>query len=136
LLIDPVYLVSNFWIKVAWGINLPRATTVGPGLFICHFGGITISPMAVIGQDCNFSHDITIGVAGHGDACGVPSLGDNVYVGPGAKLIGPIRIGSNVKIGANAVIYKDVPDDTVVAAPTFEIVSSRGNRRPAMKLVA
>lgn len=125
---EPVYVVLNALVKIFWGIELPRAATAGPGLYIGHFGGITISPGAVIGRNCNLSQGITIGFSGNG----VPTIGDNVYVAPGARIFGKIRVGSNVKIGANAVIHKDVPDNAIVVLdPGFTILSYRGNRNPS-----
>lgn len=128
--LDPIYWSCSVLIRIAWGIDLPRAAKIGPGLYIGHFGGITISRAAIIGRDCNLSQGITIGVSGTADKAGVPVIGDDVYIAPGARLFGPITVGSNVKIGANAVIYKDVPDNAVVVLdPGFRILSYDGNRR-------
>jgi hypothetical protein len=97
--------------------------------YIGHFGGITISGDAIIGKCCNLSQNVTIGVSGQGEKRGVPIIGDNVYIAPGARLFGKISIGNNVKIGANAVIYKDIPDNAVVVLdPGFKIISYKGNR--------
>jgi serine O-acetyltransferase len=128
--LDPMYWTCNALIRMAWGIELPRGAKIGPGLYIGHFGGITISAAAVIGRDCNLSHGITIGVSGHGEHCGVPTIGDEVFIAPGARLFGRITVGNNVKIGANAVIHKDVPNNAVVVLdPGFRILSYKGNRR-------
>jgi len=130
LVLDPIYLVLNTYIQVVWGIELPRNATVGPGLYIGHFGGITISAATVIGAHCNISQNITIGVAGKGDKRGVPSIGDYVYIAPGARLFGKITIGNNVKIGANAVIHKSIPDNAVaVLDPGFKIIDAAPNTR-------
>lgn len=132
LLLEPAYLVANGAIKVLWGIELPRSARIGAGLYIGHFGGITISPGATIGRRCNISNNITIGLSGQGERSGVPTIGNDVYIAPGARLFGRIAIGDNVKIGANAVIHKDIPDNAVVVLdPGFRIVSFRGNRRSA-----
>lgn len=134
LVLDPVYFILNVYVQVAWGIEIPRRTKVGPGLYIGHFGGITVSSAAVIGRDCNLSQSITIGVSGEGDKRGAPVIGDNVYIAPGARLFGRIRIGNNVKIGANAVIHRDLPDDAVaVLDPGFKIISYKGNRPAAQQ---
>jgi serine O-acetyltransferase len=125
LVLDPIYFVLNLMIQIMWGIEIPRATAVGPGLFIGHFGGITISAMAVLGKNCSVSQNVTIGIAGSGEKLGVPVIGDDVYIAPGARLFGKITVGNNVKIGANAVIYKDVPDNSVaVLDPGFRILPS------------
>ena len=129
LLLQPVYFVLNGFVKILWGIELPRSATIGPGFYIGHFGGITIAPDVVIGSNCNISQDLTIGLSGQGEKAGVPTIGDDVYIAPGARLFGKISIGNNVKIGANAVVYKDVPDNAIVVLdPGFKIVSYKGNR--------
>jgi acetyltransferase-like isoleucine patch superfamily enzyme len=99
-------------------------------LHIGHFGGITIGP-ATIGRRCSISQGVTIGVSGRGEKEGLPTIGDEVYLGPGAKLFGKITIGHSVKIGANAVVYKDVEDNAVIAAPGFIVLSHEGNKRSA-----
>lgn len=129
LVLDPVYVILDFFIQVIWGIEIPRGAKIGPGLYIGHFGGITVSSIAVIGRDCNLSQGITIGVSGAGSKRGAPVIGDNVYIAPGARLFGKITIGNNVKIGANAVIHKDLPDNAIaVLDPGFKIISYAGNR--------
>jgi len=126
--LEPFYLLGQFLVHALWGIEIPRSASIGPGLYIGHFGGITISPDAVIGARCSISPGITIGMAGHGERLGVPVIGDNVYIAPGARVFGRIRIGDHVKIGANAVVYRDVPDNAVVALdPGFRIISFAGN---------
>jgi serine O-acetyltransferase len=126
IVLDPIYFVLNLLIQILWGIEIPRATLVGPGLFIGHFGGITISASSVLGNNCSVSQNVTIGIGGSGENVGVPVIGDDVYIAPGARLFGKITIGNNVKIGANAVIYKDVPDNCVaVLDPGFRILPSK-----------
>ena len=107
-----------------YGIDLNRGTTIGPGFYIGHFGGIVVSSSAIIGKNCNISQGVTIGVSGSGDKRGCPQIGDNVYIGSGAKLIGKIHIGNNVAIGANAVVTKDVPDNCIVAGIPARIIGT------------
>ncbi len=136
LALEPLYLVLNVLIKILWGIEISRHARIGPGFYVGHFGGITISPHAVIGANCSLSQSVTIGVTGEGAQRGAPVIGDDVYIGPGARLFGRIIIGSNVKIGANAVIHKDIPDNAVAALdPGFRIISYRGNRRAKLAAV-
>ena len=128
ILLDPLYVILDFFVQALWGIEIPRTAKIGPGLYIGHYGGITVSPVAVIGRDCNLSQGITIGVSGSGAKRGAPRIGDNVYIAPGARLFGKIAIGNNVKIGANAVIHKDLPDNAIaVLDPGFKIISYAGN---------
>lgn len=126
LFLDPVYIVFNELLKILWGIELPRSAKIGPGLYIGHFGGIIVSPAAVIGANCNLSQSITIGVSGDGENRGVPTIGNNVYIAPGARVFGKIHIGDNVKIGANAVVYTDIPDNSIVVlSPGFAILATK-----------
>lgn len=127
--LEPFYRLGSFMVQVLWGIELPRGARIGPGLYIGHFGGIVVSRHAVVGRNCNLSQQITIGVGGKNGNGGVPIIGDDVYIAPGARIFGKIRVGNNVAIGANAVVYKDVPDNAIVVLdPGFKIVSLKGNR--------
>ena len=133
LLLEPFYVVLDLLVHALWGIEISRRASIGGGLYLAHAGGIVVAAGTVIGTNCNLSHDVTIGLAGHGEKCGVPAIGDDVYIAPGAKLFGKIRVGDNVKIGANTVIHRDVPSNAVVALdPGFHIVSFNGNRRGAV----
>jgi serine O-acetyltransferase len=131
LVLDPVYHVLDVLVHVLWGIEISRHAVVAPGLIIggSHFGGITVSGRAVLGRDCTISQQVTIGMSGQGERAGVPVIGDCAYIGPGARVFGKIVVGNNVKIGANAVVYKDIPDRAIVVLdPGFRIVSYKGNR--------
>ena len=79
-----------------------------------HLNGIFIHPNAVLGENCTIFQQVTIGVNEFRDNMKAPRLGNRVYVGAGAKLIGDICIGNNVRIGANAVVTKDVPPGMTV----------------------
>ena len=131
ILLDPIYVLFQLAVQMIWGIDLPRGARIGAGLYIGHFGGITISRKAVIGRNCNLSQDITIGGSGTpGKNGGYPVIGDDVYIAPGARIFGRIIIGNNVKIGANAVVHRHVPDNAVVVLdPGFRILSLNGNRQ-------
>lgn len=110
-----------------YGISISYQTEIGKGLYIGHFGGIVINPQSVIGKNCNLSHEVTIGTSNRGQKRGVPTIGDNVYIGPGAKLFGAIKIGNNVAVGANCVVTKDVPDNGIVVGIPGEIISWDGS---------
>ena len=129
LLLTPLYVLANHLIKTRWGIEIARQARIGPGFYIGHFSCIFVAPEARIGRNCNISQGVTIGVSGQGEKRGCPVIGDNVYLAPGAKVFGKITVGNNVKIGANAVIHKDIPDNAVVVLdPGFKIVSFKGNQ--------
>lgn len=129
ILLEPVYLGLFHRIRTKWGIEISRSAEIGPGLYIGHYGGIMIASLARIGSNVNISQQVTIGVSGQGEKMGVPIIGDHVYIAPGAKVFGKIRIGNNAKIGANAVVYRDIPDNAVVVQdPGYRIISFKGNR--------
>lgn len=105
------------------GIEIHPGAKIGRRLFIDHGMGIVIGETATIGNDCTIYHGVTLGGTGKDKKKRHPDLGDNVLVGCGAKILGPIKIGDNVKIGANSVVLKDVPENiTIVGIPGKEIL--------------
>jgi serine O-acetyltransferase len=110
-----------------YGISISYRTQVGSGLYIGHFGGIVVSPKAVIGKNCNLSQQVTLGTTNRGERTGAPTIGDNVYIGPGSKVIGNVRVGDRAAIGANCVVTRDVPDDAVVVGVPGRVISSDGS---------
>ena len=122
-----LYRIAKLGIEITANIHLPAKADIGPGLYIGHFGPVFVSTQAKIGEMCNISQGVTLGVAGRGENRGAPTLGDRVYVGGGAKIIGRIHIGSDVAIGANAVVTKDVPDKAVVVGIPARIISYEGS---------
>lgn len=113
--------------KYRLGISIPPGVSIGPGFYIGHFGGIVINKGVVIGKNCNISHGVTIGQRNRGEYKGCPAIGDNVYIGPGAVIVGAIRIGNNVAIGANAVVTKDLPDSAVAVGVPAKVISHAGS---------
>lgn len=110
-------LISQF-ARFLTGIEIHPRAKIGKRLFIDHGMGIVIGETTTIGDNCTIYHGVTLGGTGKDKYKRHPDLGDNVIVGCGAKVLGPIKIGNNVKIGANAVVIKEVPDNsTVVGVP-------------------
>ena len=109
-----------------YGIQIPWGTRIGKGFYIGHFGTIVVNGGTVIGDNVNISQGVTIGQTNRGKRKGVPVIGNGVYIGPGAKVIGKVTIGNNVAIGANAVVTEDVPDNACVAGVPAKIVSMNG----------
>jgi len=107
-----VYRVLFKLVQILTGIELPCEAEVGDNFTIDHFGGIIVSGFAKLGNNCRIRDGVVIGLRRVDDKR-APILGDNVDIGSGAKLLGAIRIGNNVLIGANAVVLCDVPDDCV-----------------------
>lgn len=113
--------------RYRYGISIPFMTEIGAGFYIGHFGGIVVNRNCRIGRNCNISQGVTLGQANRGTRKGFPSIGDNVYIAPGAKVIGAVRIGNDVAIGANCVVTKDVPDGAVVVGVPGRIISYGGS---------
>ena len=115
-----------FWHQAALvltGISLPTGTQIGKGLYIGHHAGIFLHSDLVMGENCSLSQGVTIGFGGKGEKSGVPTIGDSVYFGPGAKVFGKITIGKGVAVGANAVVIDSVPDGaTAVGVPARNIL--------------
>lgn len=125
----PLYAVAlnryNHY-KFKYGINIPFITQIGKGFYIGHFGCIVVNQGTIIGNNVNISQGVTIGAANRGEKAGIPAIGDEVYIGPGAKVFGAIKVGNNVAIGANAVVTHDVPDNAVVGGVPARIISMEG----------
>lgn len=126
-LLKPLVPLIGLFIEMNTGIKIWTGADIGPGLYIGHFGNILIGPIKM-GKFCNVSQENSIGYAGRGDSWGIPEVGDFVYVAPGAKVIGKIRIGNHVAIGANAVVTRDVPDDAVVVGVPAKVISMESSR--------
>lgn len=110
------------WARVVTGIDIHPAATIGPRLFIDHGTGVVIGETAEVGADVTLYHGVTLGGTSLNKGKRHPTLGDRVVVGAGAKVLGPITVGEGSRIGANAVVVKDVPADVVVVGVPGEIV--------------
>lgn len=100
------------------GIEIHPGAQIGKGLFIDHGSGVIVGETAVIGDNCTLYQGVTLGGTGKDSGKRHPTLGNNVMVGSGAKILGPFTIGDNSKIGAGSVVLKEVPpNSTVVGVP-------------------
>jgi len=112
-----VSLFANKFCEVFMEMCIDPSATIGEGLFIAHIGGVHINPEAVIGKNCDIAHRVTIGTSAMGRK-GAPTIGDRVYIGTGATLIGKIKVGSGAKIAANTLVMTNVPEGaTVMGVP-------------------
>lgn len=126
--IYPVARVFLHRLTYKLGISISPKTKIGSGFYIGHFGGIIVSDESVIGKNCNISQGVTLGKGNRGKNKGHPILGDNIYIGPGAKIVGAVKIGNNVAIGANCVVTKDIPDNSVVVGIPGKVISQEGSK--------
>lgn len=106
-------ITANFG-RIITGIEIHPAAKIGKKLFIDHGIGVVIGETAVIGDGCTLYHGVTLGGVSWEKGKRHPTLGDEVVIGAGAKVLGPITIGNGSKIGSNAVVLEDVPDRTTV----------------------
>ena len=107
------------------GLQIPE-NCFEEGLSIAHYGNIVVNPNAKIGKNCRIHSGVNIGSSATDD--GVPTIGNNVYLGPGAKLFGEIVIGDNTVIGANAVVNKSFPlGGYTIAGVPAKIISSNSS---------
>jgi serine O-acetyltransferase len=114
-------------VEVWAGVGISPQAVIGPGLYIGHFGQIIVNGQARIGANATLSQEITVGYTPTGPRQGTPTIGDRVYIAPGAKLFGAITIGDDVTIGANAVVNRDVEDRCVMGGVPARLISKRGS---------
>lgn len=110
------------------GIQIPKKCSLGRGIRFCHFSCIVFAEGVRIGDYCSIHQGVTIGRKFAGEQKGVPTIGNNVIVFPGAKVIGNITVGNNVVIGANATVIADVPDNSVVVGTPARVISNDSSR--------
>jgi len=121
-------LVATFS-RALTGVEIHPGARIGRGLFIDHGAGVVIGETVVIGEYCVLFHNVTLGGTGRYHGQRHPIVGDHVYIGTGATVLGPVTIGDYAKIGANAfVINHDVPPDCTVVGTPARIVKLRGAR--------
>lgn len=113
--------------KYKYGISIPFTTSIGEGFYIGHFGSIIVNGNTIIGKNCNISQNVTIGLKVRGKNPGTPIIGNNVYIAPGVKIFGNIKIGDNAALGANSVVTKDIPDNSVVVGIPGKVISNEGS---------
>lgn len=110
--------LATLWLlrqQLKTGVTLNPGTEIGPGLYIPHHGCIVVSPSCRIGKNLYLSHDVLIGKVHAGKRKGVPVIGDDAYIGAGARLLGSLQVGDNAAIAANSVVLNDVPASAFVA---------------------
>lgn len=113
-------LSHQFW-SILCGADIPLCCSLGGGLILQHPNGIVIHPYAKIGANCLILQQVTIGECSNNE---VPTIGDAVYIGAGAKIIGALHIGDFAKIGANAVVLRDVPAGATAVGVPARIIAT------------
>jgi len=126
-----LYLLGRFLSQFArWltGIEIHPGAQIGRRLFIDHGMGVVIGETSVVGDDVTLYQGVTLGGTGKEHGKRHPTLGDNVVVGGGAKILGNITVGKNCRIGAGSVVLRNVPDDSTVVGVPGHIVFRNGKR--------
>lgn len=121
LLCRPPYFFGSLLCEIVMGMRLDPSAKIGPGLYIGHYGGIRINMDTQIGENCSLTHNVTIGTKGLGKK-GSPRIGNNVYIGTGATLIGHISVGDGARIAANTLVTRNVPAGATVMGVPGRIV--------------
>jgi serine O-acetyltransferase len=114
--------------RFKYGFDISPATSIGPGLYIGHFGGVVISPFAVLGANINIAQGVTIGATSRGKHLGAPTLEDRVWVGANAIIVGKITIGREALIAPGAYVNFDVPAEAVVMGNPGKVVAATGSQ--------
>ena len=120
-------IISQF-ARFRTGIEIHPGATIGKGLFIDHGMGVVIGETTIIGDNCLIYQGVTLGGTGKDKGKRHPTLGNNVLVGAGAKVLGPFKVGDNVKIAANAVVLNEIPSDCTAVGVPARVVRRKGAR--------
>ena len=113
------------------GVEIHPAATLGPGLFIDHGHGVVIGETAEVGANVTIYHGVTLGGTSLDAGKRHPTVGDRVTIGAGAKVLGPITVGHDSRIGANAVVVRDVPPNSVVVGVPGQVIARTHPRTAA-----
>ena len=124
--LDKIYWVFQSILSTVTTVHFDRRLSFGENFHIIHPICIVIHPNASIGNNVGIMHEVTIGTRGSADA---PRIGNNVFIGAGAKIIGNITIGDDVDIGANAVVLKDVPANSIVVGNPGRIINKHSKEQ-------
>ncbi|ORA20431.1 serine O-acetyltransferase [Mycobacterium arosiense] len=109
--------------RILTGVEIHPGAVLGPGLFIDHATGVVIGETAEVGEDVTLYHGVTLGGSGRDVGKRHPTIGDRVIIGAGAKILGAIKVGDDSRIGANAVVVKEVPSSSVVIGVPGQVIS-------------
>jgi len=126
-----LYFIARFISQLSrffTGIEIHPGAQIGKGLFIDHGSGVVIGETTIIGDNCVLYQGVTLGGTGKETGKRHPTLGNNILVGSGAKVIGPCVIGDNCKIAANAVVLSDLPPNCTAVGVPAKIVKKDGIR--------
>ncbi|MFV1984295.1 MAG: serine O-acetyltransferase [Thiohalomonadales bacterium] len=115
-LTSKIYGLNAFFILITSGIRLHREVKIGSDFHLIHTGNIHIHPLSVIGDRCGIQQDVTLGT--NMERYGAPIIGNDVYIGAGAKILGPVTVGDGARVASNSLVITDVPPGaTAIGVP-------------------
>jgi len=133
-----IFFIARFisqFARFVTGIEIHPGAVIGSGLFLDHGMGVVIGETAEIGNNCTIYHQVTLGGTGKDKGKRHPTVGDNVLIGAGAKLLGPFKVGDNAMIGAGSIVVEEVETETTVTGPKARAVRRAGRKLvPSMEL--
>ena len=115
--LKPIYYLVRMiyeYYKIKYNIDIPARVNIGAGFRIEHIGGIVVNPSTIIGNNVSLYNGVTLGAQNRGKKKGTPTIGNDVFIGPNAVIVGKVFIGNNVLIAGGAYVNFDVPDNTIV----------------------
>lgn len=116
------------WIEVVAGISIPYTVSIGERFYLGHFGNIIINANVIIGDNCNISQGVTLGISGRGEKRGVPVIGNNVYIGVNSVVAGKINVADNTVIGANSLVVKTIKEGATYLGVPAQRVSDNTSK--------
>lgn len=127
---NPVSFIFKIWFKnmqVKYGFQIPYITEIDEGLMLNHYGNIVIHMNSIIGRNCNIAQGVTIGYVSRGKKKGCPMIGNEVWIGANAVIVGKVLIGNKVLIAPLTYVNFDVPENAVVMGNPGKIISFQGS---------
>ncbi len=127
---NPIGLVARMFYKCTsrrFGFQIPHRSKIGSGLFMAHYGNIVINMGVQIGKNCNIAQGVTIGTTSRGKRKGSPVLGDRVWIGANAVVVGHITIGNDVLIAPLSFVNFDVPPNALVMGNPAKVINFTGS---------
>jgi serine O-acetyltransferase len=128
---NPIGIIFRIYfraLRVKFGYQIPFRTKIGGGFVLGHFGNIIVNQMVVIGENCSVAQGVTIGIVSRGVKKGSPVIGNRVWIGPNAVVVGNIKIGNDVLIAPLSYVTEDIPDNAVVAGNPAKIINYNGSK--------
>lgn len=119
---NPLWTMLMYRMRMKYGLEIGPRVDIGPGFYIGHAFNITINPAVKIGKNVNIHRGVVIGQENRGTRKGVPVIGDRVWIGINAAVVGRVSIGSDVMIAPNSFVNRDVPDHSIVFGNPCKVV--------------